>query len=103
MTELEELIKQKREIESKIKMLRNQTTVWGMAKVDVERYSTRKPDRHFLAIRYKPLDNGREKWQTIFSANNRQEVINAIPQIIENLKNLYKNVTEPEEEENESV
>ena len=98
MNELEKLIKQKKEIEEKIRILKNQSTICGMAKVDVEHYPTLKPDRHFLAVHYKPLDDGRAKWQTIFSANSRQEVIDAIPGIISNLQSLYGALTKPKEE-----
>lgn len=93
MDELETLLKQKREIEEKIRILKNQSEIYGRAKVDVEHYPTGKPDRHFLAIHYKPLDNGRPKWQAIFSSNSRKEVIETIPGIISNLQTLYKNLT----------
>ena len=94
MDELEKLMKQKKEIEEKIRILKNQSTICGMAKVDVEHYPTSKPDRHFLAIYYRPLDNGRAKWQTIFSANDRASVIAVIPEIANNLQKLYANLTE---------
>lgn len=94
MDELEKLIKQKKEIEEKIRILKNKAAICGMAKVDVEHYATSKPDRHFLAIHYRPLDNGRAKWQTIFSANDRKSVIEAIPGIINDLKGLYDTVKE---------
>ena len=92
-SEIETLVMQKREIEARIRMLRNQTTIVENMKVDVEHYPTSKPDRHFLAIYYRPLGDGRPKWQTVFSANSRGEVIEAIPNIIENLQHLYENLT----------
>ncbi len=94
MNELEKLISQKKEIELKIKLLKNQAAIHGFAKIDVEHYPTQKPDRHYLAVYYKPLGDGRAKWQTIFSANGRQEVIDAIPGIASNLQELYKSLTE---------
>lgn len=99
MNELELLMKQKREIEAKIKALKNQATQCGVAKVDVERYPTSKPDRHFLAIHYTPLDDGRVRWQTIFSANDRESVIDAIPAIIESLQQLYRKMKVADEDE----
>lgn len=89
MDELELLIQQKKEIERKIRILKNQSVECGLAKIDMEHYPTQKPDRHYLAVHYKPLDDGRERWQTVFSANNRQSVIDAIPSIVESLQNLY--------------
>ncbi len=94
MNELDNLIKQKREIENKIKLLKNQTSTYGFAKVDVERYPTSRPDRYYLAIHYTPLHGGRAKWQTIFSATDRKTVIDAIPMLIENMKSLYENIIE---------
>lgn len=92
MNELEQLKAQKREIEAKIRALKNQSAQFGLAKIDVEHYPTLKPDRHFLAVYYEPLGDGRKKWQTIFSANDRQSVIEAIPTIANNLQCLYENL-----------
>ena len=93
MNELDILIQQKKELERKIKALRNQSDVVGQVKIDVEHYPTDKPDRFFLAVFYKPIPymgyEGRSKWQTIFSANDRQSVIDAIPAIVENLQEMY--------------
>lgn len=93
MNELDILIQQKKELEWKIKALRNQSDVVGQVKIDVQHYPTDKPDRFFLAVFYKPIPfrgyEGRSKWQTIFSANDRQSVIDAIPAIVENLQELY--------------
>ena len=94
MDEIEKLMQQKREIEAKIKMLKNQSTISGMAKVDVEHYPTIKPDRHYLAIYYRPLDDGRPRWQTIFSANDRASIVAAIPGIVSDLQKLYASLNE---------
>lgn len=59
MNELDLLIQQKRELERKIKELKNCAQVVGQVKIDVERYSTSLPDRYFLAVFYKPLQNSR--------------------------------------------
>ena len=83
MGELEELLKQKKEIEMRIKQLRNRSSVYGIAKIDVEHYPTLTPDRHYLAVYYKPLrKDGKARWQTIFSAHDRDGVIEKIPEII---------------------
>ena len=92
MGELEMLMEQKREIEAKIRAIKNQSAKYGIVKIDVEHYPTHKPDRHFLAIKYQPLDDGRPKYQTIYSSNDRQSVIEAIPHIIDNLQKLYDSV-----------
>lgn len=89
MNELDLLIQQKKDIEKRIKELKNNASVVGQAKIDFEHYSTSKPDRHYLGIFYKPLDSRRPRWMTIFSANDRKSVVDAIPPIIENLQELY--------------
>lgn len=89
MNELEELLKQKKEIEEKIKALKNQGCINGVAKIDIEHYPTEKPDRHFLAIRYKTY-SGNESWRSIYSACDRESVIKAIPGIIYDLHGLYE-------------
>lgn len=89
MCDLETLIRQKKELEAQIRALTQNAKQYGNAKVGTEHYPTSKPDRHFLAVYYQPLDNGRKKWQSIFSANTRQEVVNAIPGIIKDLRGLY--------------
>lgn len=99
MNELDQLKAQKREIEAKIRALQNQSVQFGLAKVDVEHYPTMRPDRHFLAVHYKPLGDGRQKWQTIYSATDRQSVIDAIPTIANNLLRLYENLKEIENDQ----
>ena len=98
MNELEKLIEQKKEIERKIKALKNQSIECGFVKIDVEHYPTAKPDRHYLAIKYQPIDGGRAKFQTLFSAFDKQSVIDEIPKIIENLQKLYSAATEGRKE-----
>lgn len=105
MNELDSLIQQKKELEQRIKALKNQAVAVGQTKIDVEHYPTGKPERYFLAVFYKPLpykgEERRGKWQTIFSANDRKSVTDAIPAIVANLQELYeRNKTEESEGEN---
>ena len=98
MDDLERLIAEKKAIEEKIRMLRNQKKTCGRFKIDVEHYPTGKADRHYLACYYKPLDNGRPKYMTMYSAHSKQEVIDAIPGMIDNLQKLYDAVTGEQQE-----
>lgn len=97
MNEIDLLIQQKRELEKRIKELKNCASVVGQTKIDVERYSTSLPDRYFLAVFYKPLQSRKPKWQTIFSSNSRKEVVDVIPSIISNLQELYDRNKEAED------
>lgn len=99
MEELERLKAERKRIDEKIKELSG-VPVYKRCKIDYETYPTRKPTRHYVAIKYYPID-GRAKYQTLFSANDRQTVIEAIPSIIEELQGLYelavKHIAESEE------
>lgn len=95
MTELEKLIKQKREIEQKIREARHREVIVGRAKVGIEHYPTDKPDRYYVAIetgyrsgnRYDAI--GRSAWRSIISGESREAVIAGIPEIISDLQKLY--------------
>lgn len=97
MEELERLKAERKRIDEKIKELSG-VPVYKRCKIDYETYPTRKPTRHYVAIKYTPID-GRAKYQTLFSALDRQTVIDAIPSIIEELKGLYKLATKEKESE----
>ena len=88
MDELEELIEQKRQIEDRIRILKGYP-MFKRFKVGVETYPTGKAKRYFLAIKYFPLDDGRPKYQTLFSSHTRQGIIEEIPSILEELQGLY--------------
>ena len=70
MDELERLKAERKRINEKIKELSG-APVYKRCKIDFETYPTRKPTRHFVAIKYYPID-GRAKYQTIFSALGKE-------------------------------
>lgn len=51
MKELQRLMKQKKEIEERIRMLKNIMTVYGCAKLDIEHYPTTRPDEYYIAVK----------------------------------------------------
>lgn len=95
MTELEKLIKQKREIEQKIREAKHREVIIGKAKVGIEHYPTDKPDRYYVAIEagYRSGNRfdamGRTAWRSIISGESRETVIAGIPEIISDLQKLY--------------
>lgn len=100
MTELERLKEEKKRIELKIKELSGIPT-YKRCKIDFEEYPTGKPTRHYVAIKYYPL-GGRPKYQTIYSATDKEKVVEQIPVIIKELQGLYDLYHEREkEQENE--
>lgn len=94
--ELKELLKQKKDIEKRIKTMKCNTKVFGCAKVDTQIYPTNLPDRHYLAIKvnaYNPkgfMGFNNPRYVTIFSNESRGAVIDAIPEIITDLQGLYE-------------
>lgn len=86
--EIERLKEERKRIDMKIKEMSG-FPVYKRCKIDYQTYPTEKPTRHFVAIKYFPID-GRPKYQTIFSSNDMEEVKNAIPEIIEELQGLYE-------------
>lgn len=94
MNELEELIRQKKELEERIRQARNQTISCGRAKLDVEHYPTQLPDRHYVAIMVDTsyLGDNRNRWRTVANGKTRDDAINQIPTIINDLQSLYNQV-----------
>lgn len=86
MTELERLKAERKALDERIKALSG-VPIYKRCKIDVD-YPTEKPSRYFLAVKYFPIE-GRAKYQTIFSAKDRESVVRAIPEIIEELQGLY--------------
>lgn len=87
MGRIEELKAQRKLIDEQIKILSGMP-VYKRCKIDVETYPTDKPDRYYLAIKYCPI-SGRAGYHALFASNDRDEVIEAIPSIIEELQGLY--------------
>ena len=94
MSELDRLIKQRKEIDKKIKELKNNSVLCGRAKLDVEHYPTQLPDRHYVAIMTDEsyLGGNRNRWRTVANGKTRDDAINQIPTIINDLQSLYNQV-----------
>ena len=93
MTELEKLQAQKREIEEKIKALKNSDViVVGDIKIDKEHYPTDKPDRCYIAVRgvRRHMHKDVEAWKSIISRDSMDELIEAIPKLISDIQELYQ-------------
>lgn len=93
MSELEQLIQQKKEIQKKINEIkRHGVRNIGMVKIDRKKYTTHSPlwTVSILCDGTSPWEEFRKKsWRTILIKETRDDVIKEIPQIIEDLQNLY--------------
>ena len=92
--DLKELLQKKREIENQIKTLKNADyRRVGDAKIDKIHYSTNKPDRYYVAVKVYLLDSNKWVWRMVASSEFKQEAIDRIPAIIQDLGGLYDVMT----------
>lgn len=99
-SELQDLIKQKREIEERIRQIKNSIVIYGCAKIDIDHYPTSRPDEWYIAVKVPgvmPEDQAR--YRSIIRGHSKEECIEKIPTIIKDLQGLYKQVTEGIENE----
>lgn len=91
MNELEELLKQRREITERIRQLKEQAVICGRAKLDIERFPTSRPDEWYVAIKQLQF-SGREVWRSVIRNTDKQAVIDQIDDIINDLQALKQKV-----------
>lgn len=95
MSEPDKLIAQKKELEQKIREIKNQNITVGRVMVGKETYPTDLPDRWYVAVTatYRngtPKDAlGRTMKRAIINGTSKTEVIDQIPDIIRDLQRLY--------------
>ena len=95
MSEFQDLMKQKREIEERIKVIKKATMINGSAKLDIEHYPTTRPDEWYIAIKVPGVcENDQTRYRSIIRGHSKEECIEKIPEIIKDLKGLYEMVKE---------
>lgn len=95
MKELQRLMKQKKEIEERIRMLKNSMTVYGCVKLDIYHYPTTRPDEWYIAVKVPGVCEGdQSRYRSIILGHSKEECIEKIPQVIKDLQGLYKQITE---------
>lgn len=100
MKELQRLMKQKKELEERIRMLKNIMTVYGCVKLDIDHYPTTRPDEYYIAVKVPGvMPDDQTRYRSIIRGHSKEECIEKIPQIINDLQGLYKQVTEGIENE----
>ena len=100
MTELEQLIAEKKEIERRIKLLTSGSITHEMAKIDKLGGYAGKYQRGKWAVFYKYLhvvSKGRQgtpeasmKWVPLVNGETIEEVVNELPNVIKDLTELYE-------------
>ena len=91
MSELDELKAQRREINERIRQLESNMNLTGCVKFDKQIYPCR-PDEWFIAV--KPIQNeekiGRRIYRSVIRSTDRQEVIDSIDILVNDLIELKK-------------
>lgn len=95
MKELQRLMKQKREIEERIRMLKNSMTVYGCVKLDIDHYPTTRPDEYYIAVKVPGvMPDDQTRYRSIIRGHSKEECIEKLPQVIKDLQGLYIQITE---------
>ena len=103
--DLKELIRQKEELERRIMMLTEGRIIMDSVKLDMIKHPAAQGGKWAVAYKYRYISQWgcnnipklSEKWVPIFCADNREEAIRAIPEIIDSIKGLYEKATHKEE------
>lgn len=104
--ELQDLLAQKKEIEAKIRELRNNAVICGRAKLDIEHFPTEvRHDEWIICVRSSIGYNldAREVWRTIIRDSDKQRCINQLDIVIGDLGDLRKRLMEEKADEQTEV
>ena len=70
-------------------------TVYGCVKLDIDHYPTTRPDEYYIAVKVPGvMPDDQTRYRSIIRGHSKEECIEKIPQIINDLQGLYKQVTE---------
>ena len=92
MSEIDELRKQKKEIEDKIKQLKNKEEKYGNVKLSLETYPGYIKNKWVVSVKVCETSNNgqyREYWRAIIKALSKDEAVKQIPDIIKDLEKLH--------------
>lgn len=90
MDKLEELRRKRKEIDDEIKKIINADFYQvGNVKFDKDHYPTNRPDEFYVAVHCEIPDSGKLVWRSVVRNTDKQKAIDGIPDVIENLKELY--------------
>lgn len=94
MSEIEELKKQKKEIEKRIRDLENKNLISGKAKRDSMKFSTHRPTEYFVAVLCEPCDGGQARYRRIVESRNMAELPGMLEEVITDLQALLAKMKE---------
>lgn len=87
--ELEKLKQQKKEIEERIKFLRNKTVGFGSVKIEKVNYAGYRESEWVVSVKRKSVDyEEKERYSQIIKAHDKQKAIDEIDKVISDLQCL---------------
>lgn len=94
MSELEDLIRQRKELDAKIKALKEKDFRYDRAKLFLYHFAAR-PDEWRVAVLCQEVDTrNMERWKTIISSTSKESALASIDTVISSLEGLRKQLTE---------
>lgn len=95
MSELEDLIRQRKELDAKIKALKEKDYRYDRAKLFLYHFATTHPDEWRVAVLCQEHREGViERWKTIISSTSKESALASIDTVISSLEGLRKQLTE---------
>lgn len=95
MTELEQLIEDKKRIEKRIRELKNTDIVANDIKFKSESFTNRRLNwKLIIKTRHMSKTSEMDSWKTVISGFDREDVIEEIPNLIADLQTIYKTIRE---------
>ena len=95
MTELEQLIEDKKRIEKRIRELKNTDIVANDIKFKSESFPNRRLNwKLIIKTRYMNKTSEIDSWRTVISGFDREDVIEEIPNLVADLQTIYKTIRE---------
>ena len=91
MSELEELMKQKKDIERRIRELRDTTKYCGRVKYEVVNYP--RGSEHTISVKKKGEDSHYERYYSVIGLQDRDEAIHELILLIDDLIELKSELT----------
>ena len=104
--ELQKLIREKEELERRIMMLTDGKVIMDTVKLDTikcvcsaqeGKWAVSYNYRHIVRVGRECTLKERSKWVPLFSCENREEAINMIPKVINELNELYEKAIKQED------
>ena len=100
MENLKDLIRQKLEIEAKIKELKDEEIKFGKVRIVKNAHNPNRPICAIqLSVPYYYIGDKKDRWTKIIEGMSEKEVINQLPSIINDLQMMYDHYKESTNED----